>query len=432
MTETTIEAPATSPHERIYRRNFIPFLLDNILFTVAMGIIGTNTVIPDFLRQLTDSEILIGLSGSLFTVGYTLPQLFVARYIVRHARKKWWFVGPNIPVRFVILIFGVIVWLSSGDQAQFILVVFFIAYSIAALGDGLVGVPWADMAGTSLDNKWRARMFGIAAATTGLLMLGIAPVIGLVIGESGLEFPNNYAILFIASGLIFAISIIPGLFFHELPGGKAVDELPSLQEFLPELGRILRDDLQFRAYIILRILTNLFMMAFPFYIGYATVRLGLSSEVAVPNLLAMQTIGTLGGALLYTWVGAKNTLLYIRIAVLCGAILPVCALLAGIVGPFPLYVGFLISGLLAGSNLFACFMNWIVDYADADQRPTYVGLANTITAIASLVAPFIGGTIAQYLGYEPLFIVSMILALMGLFVSLRYMYNTQVEVVKTK
>lgn len=423
MTETA--HPAKSPYEPIYRRNFFWFLIDNILFTIAMGIIGTNTVIPDFLRQLTDSEILIGLSGSLFTVGYTLPQLFVARYIVRYAKKKWWFVIANIPARIIIFFFGIIVWLSSPDQAQFILIAFFVAYSISALGDGLVGVPWADMVGTSLDNKWRARMFGIATVLSGILMLLLAPVIGFIIGESGYAFPNNYAILFIIAGVLFAISIIPGIFFHELPGGKAVEKLPSIQDFLPELGRILRDDLQFRAYIILRILTNLFMMAFPFYIGYATVQLGLSSEIAVPNLLAMQTIGSLGGAMLYTWIGAKNNLLYIRLAILSGVILPLCALLAGIIGPFPLYIGFLVSGLAAGSNLFSCFMHWIVDYADADQRPTYVGLANTITAIASLVAPFIGGSIAQHLGYEPLFIVSMILALMGLYVSVRHMYNTQ-------
>jgi MFS family permease len=427
MTQSNIPFPKQSPHEPVYRRNFFWFLIDNILFTIAMGIIGTTTVIPDFLRQLTDSEILIGFSGSLFTVGYTLPQLIVARYIVRYARKKWWFIGPNIPTRLIMLAFGIFVWYSTPDQSQLVLLAFFLAYGIAAFGDGLVGVPWADLTGTSLDNKWRARMFGIATIISGILMLGIAPIIGFILGDFGLAFPSNYAFLFIVSGLIFVISIIPGIFIHELPGGKAVDKLPAIEEFLPELGRILRDDLQFRAYIILRIFTNLFMMAFPFYIGYATITLGLSSEVAVPNLLAMQTIGSLAGALIYTYIGAKNNLLYIRLAVASGALLPIAALLANVVGPLPLYIGFLISGLAYGSNLFSSFMQWIVDYADADQRPTYVGLANTITAIASLVAPFIGGTIAQHLGYEILFVVSMGLAIMGLYVSVRYMHNTKAK-----
>src|ERR671938_627756 len=103
---TDRDAPMLSPpdRERVYRRNFPLFLADSLLFTLAMGIISATTVIPDFLRHLTDSEILIGLSGSLFSIGFTLPQLFIARYIVRSAHKKWWFVGQNILVRPAMLI----------------------------------------------------------------------------------------------------------------------------------------------------------------------------------------------------------------------------------------------------------------------------------------------------------------------------------------
>ncbi len=227
------------------------------------------------------------------------------------ARKKWWFVGPNIPVRFVILIFAVVAMLIGKDRPELILLAFLICYSIAAVGDGLVGVPWADLTTTSLDNRWRARMLGLTAAGTGVIMLLAAPLIGVLLGDTGPGFPTNYAILFGASGLLFVISIPLGMFFHELPGGKARETLPSFREFLPDLGRVLRDDVPFRAFIIMRILTSLFMMAAPFYVGYATVQLGLSSQVAVPVLLAMQTIGSVGGTVLSTWLGARNNLLCI-------------------------------------------------------------------------------------------------------------------------
>lgn len=425
MTDT----PALSPssRERIYRGNFVYFMADNLLFTVAIGIIGSTTVIPDFIRHLTSSEILIGMSGSLFTVGYTLPQLFVARYIVRYARKKWWFVGPNIPVRFVMLIFaGVLAWLGTGRPGLSLLA-FFVCYTIAAVGDGLVGVPWADLAATSLDNRWRARMFGITAAVSGVIMLAIAPLVGLVLGDRGAGFPNNYAILFAISGAIFAISTLPGLFIHELPGGKAVEKLPALAEFFPNLGRVLRQDGPFRAFILLRVLTSLFMMAAPFYVGYATVTLGLSSQVAVPVLLAMQTAGSIAGALLYTWIGARDNMLYIRLAMASAVLLPVCALLAGMVGPLPLYAGFLVSGLANSGNLLSCYVNWVVGYARHDQRPVYVGLSNTVAAVASFIAPFIGGALAQYLGYRPLFAVSLAIALVALFVSVRVLRAAPVE-----
>lgn len=423
MTEPEPQALSPLSRERIYRRNFKYFLADSILFTVAISIIGSSTVIPDFVRHLTDSEIVIGLFSTLFTVGYTLPQLFIARYIVRYSRKKWWFVGPNIPVRLVILIFaGITVWLGK-ERPELILLAFFICYSIAAFGDGLVGVPWADLAGTSLNSRWRARMFGLTTAVTGVTMLLLAPVIGAILGDSGPGFPYNYAILFAISGLIFALSTVPGLFIHELPGGKAKERPPTFGEFLPDLGRVLRDDKPFRAFMVTQMLTSLFMMATPFYIGYATVRLGLSSAVAVPVLLAMQTAGSIAGAVLYTWLGERNNVLYMRLALISAALLPSSALLAGVVGPLPLYAGFLVSGLATGSNLLSCYLNWLVGYADPDQRPMYVGLSNTAAALVSIVAPIIGGAIVQNLGYQLLFTTSLVIALTALFVAFRYLSN---------
>jgi MFS family permease len=417
------------PHrERIYRRNFFIFLTDNILFTLAMNIIGGSTLIPDFVRHLTRSEVLIGLSSSMFDVGWTMPQLFIARYIVGSERKKWWFIGPNIPVRFVMLIFAGLTVLIGKERPGSILLAFLICYSIAAFGDGLVGVPWADLAGTSLDSRWRARMFGLTTVSTGVIMLGIAPLVGLVLSDAGPSFPNNYALLFGVSGALFALSILPMLFVHELPGGKAVEKIPSLGEFLPGLGQVLRRDAPFRAMLIARMLTSLFAMAGPFYIGFATVRLGLSSTVAVPVLLAMQTTGSVIGALVYAWLGARNNLLYIRLALVGATLLPVSALLAARLGPVPLYFGFLISGLTLG-NLFAGFQNWVITYPAADQRPTYAGLFNTVAALVSLLAPFIAGTIAQQIGYETLFVVALGMGLAALFVTLRFIRTQHAQAV---
>lgn len=419
-----IQSSSQPPLERTYRRNFALFLTDGILFTLAMNILGPTTLIPDFIRQLTRSEILIGLSSSLFDIGWTMPQLFVARYVVRSERKKWWFVGPSIPVRFVMIIFAVITVLLGKDRPELILLAFLITYGIASVGDGIVGVPWADLIGTSLDNRWRARMFGWMSASAGVIMLGIAPLIAVILSSAGPAFPNNYALIFGFAGMLFALSILPILFLHELPGGKAVEKMPSLGEFLPELGRVLRTDAPFRAILITRMLTSLFTMASPFYIGFATEQLGQSNASAVPTLLAVQTIGAVTGALVYTWLGARNNLLFIRLALLVAALLPVSALLAARVGPLPLYVGFLASGLTL-SNLFASYLNWVVSYATPDQRPVYAGLFNTIAAVISLASPLLGGFIAQQFGYEAVFTTALFMILLALFVTLRFVRSPQ-------
>jgi MFS family permease len=355
-------------------------------------------------------------------VGTGLPQLVIARYIVRFERKKWWFVVPGIPMRVALLIFaGAVVWLDTARPGA-ILLAFLICYGMFSFGNGVVIVPWSDLVGTSLDNRWRARLFGLINAGAAVILLGAAPLIGVVLSDAGPAYPHNYALLFGAAGALFALTILPTVLIHELPGGKAVEKLPALREFLPSLGRVLRRDAPFRTVVITRLLTTLFAMAGPFYIGFATVRLGLSSTVAVPTLLAMQTLGTVTGGLLYTWLGARDNLLFIRLALAAAAGLPISALLAGLVGPLPLIVGFLVSGLTSGS-LFDSYQNWVITYAPPDQRPIYVGLFNTVVAVMSLIAPFIAGTIAQYLGYEPLFLVALVMIVGALFVALRYIQN---------
>ena len=52
-----------------------------------------------------------------------------------------------------------------------------------------------------------------------------------------------------------------------------------------------------------------------------------------------------------------------------------------------------------------------------------MGLSNTAAAVFALLSPFIAGTIAQEFGYEPLFAVALVMALIALFVSLRYLRN---------
>lgn len=413
----------TSNLEKTYRRNFALFLLDGILFTVALGMIGSTTVIPDFVGRLTDSKIIIGLSASLFSVGYTLPQLFVARYIVGFERKKWWFILPNIPTRFVILLFAIFVWFSSDNQSSTILFLFLGCYSIAALGDGLVGVPWADLTGSSLDERWRARFFGLMPAIGGLIMLAVAPLIALILSDSGPEFPNNYALLFGISGVLFVLSIFPVIFVTELQGGKAKENISTFSDYLPQLWRLLYQDKSYRGIIMAQVFTSLYLMAMPFYIGFGTTQLGLSSETAVPVLLAMQTIGTIGGALIYTWLGAKNNLLYMRLALAGATILPILAILAPFGGSILLYIGFLISGLSISNIMFA-YHNWIVTHAPVDERPIYIGLSNTIIAVVSLIAPIIGGAIVQIGSYTLLFGTALLMAIVASVIMLRYMQRS--------
>ncbi len=408
-----------SERDRIYRRNFIFFLADFVLFSVAFNLIGSTTVIPDFVRKLTGSEILIALSSQMFEILWLMPQLLVARRLVRVENKKMWFVVPNIPVRTLMIIFSGVILLVGPGHPGLLLVFFLVFYGMFAIGDGLVGVPWVDLMGSSLDNRRRTRLFGMGNALLGVMVLGIAPVIHFVLGDNGPDFPDNYALLFFLAGIVFLITIPAGVLIHELPGGKARETMPSLREYLPDLVHVLREDAPFRVMTLARLLTTFFTMAVPFYIGFATERLDMESDVAVSNLLMMQTLGSVSAALLYARVGDRHLVRFIHLAMIAGVLQPLMALIASQTGPAPLYLAFLLGGVVGGMLGYS-FINWVIGYATPDQRPTYSGLFNSVSAVGLLSAPVIGGLLVQTLDYEAVFIGALLMMTAALAVTLRF------------
>jgi MFS family permease len=71
------------------------------------------------------------------------------------------------------------------------------------------------------------------------------------------------------------------------------------------------------------------------------------------------------------------------------------------------------------------YLNWLVGYADADQRPIYGGLSNTLAAVISLIAPFIAGTIVQSLGYRPLFAIALVMAFCAWLLVFRFLHDPE-------
>jgi MFS family permease len=418
MTETT-SALSTTERDRIHRLNYYVFLADFVLFGIGINFISASTVIPDYVRKLTSLEILIGFSGSMFEFGWLLPQLLIARRLMQVERKKWWFIGPNIPVRLLMIVYAGIIFLSGAENVTLLLILFLIFYGLAALGDGLVGVPWIDLLGSSLDDKRRARLFGLGNAVVGIGVLASTPIIRTILSANGPGFPNNYGMLFLIAGCCFLITVPAMLWVKELPDGKPRETAPPLHEYLPDLIRILRKDQPFRAMISTRILGTLFTLAGPFYIGFATERLDLASENAVPTLLFMLTLGSVSASLLYSRFGAQHNLFFIRLALVMGLLMSALALLAGVIHHGVLYAAFFCGGVSSGT-LYLSFINWLIAYSIPEQRPIYTGLFNSVSAGGLLLAPIIGGLVVQWVSYEAAFGAALVIMACAVYVSLRY------------
>jgi MFS family permease len=57
-------------------------------------------------------------------------------------------------------------------------------------------------------------------------------------------------------------------------------------------------------------------------------------------------------------------------------------------------------------------MNIILEFCAPEDRPTYIGLTNTLLAPAML-APVLGGWLATWAGYRGLFLVAAVVSVLG-------------------
>jgi MFS family permease len=222
-------------------------------------------------------------------------------------------------------------------------------------------------------------------------------VVSVVLSSTALGWPANYALLFLACGVTWALSLVSFLFIREAPLA-AVQAPQPWPAYFRRLAAVVHTDKPFRRAVAAQLCLGSIGMAAPFYIVHGLDNLGFPAS-SVGVFTSVQLVGAVFGALLVGLLGEKRgTRSVMRVwgalalaAPGVGIAAPLAArLLPGAV--LPVYaVAFVIVGVQGIASL-AGFMNWVLGYAPASERPLYIGFANTLGGL-TLVMPLIGGWI---------------------------------------
>jgi MFS family permease len=182
-------------------------------------------------------------------------------------------------------------------------------------------------------------------------------------------------------------------------------------EYLPGLVRLMREDRTFLRVNASRLLIGFCGLASPFFAVFAIRELGVA-EANIGLFAIAQTIGSALAGLLFGWIAErKGSHVVIRIVGGVYLLAPGLILAAGMVGggaavTVALVAGaFLLLGLGDGSIMLG-FMNYVLEIAPEGQRPIYIGLANTLAG-AIVLYPFIGGAVADWVGYRIVFLLAL-------------------------
>ena len=390
-------------------RNFVVNVLDLTFFTFANSFIYGATILSLYASYLTTSAVLIGLIPTIQMVGYSLPQLLLARRAEILTRKKPFIqkisIMERLPYLFVAL--GILAWPDAPRWLSYTILAMGLA--LAAGTGGLITPAWKTMLAKLVPVQRRGRLFGLSGALGGLLGVGGAAVSRHILATY--SYPTSFGICF---ALCFACQVVSWVFLalnrepaKETPREK---ETVSARQYWRRLPGVLRDHPNFGRYLLSRALITLGAMGTAFYVVYARDTFKIT-DAFVANLtmtaLISQTVST-------PFMGWLADRLGHKLLMELGALVGVGAVLLVLLAPnvLWLYAVFALVNASASAMSVAAF-GITMEFSDPEDLPTFEALAGTITAGPVILAPLLGGWLADAAGYNALFVVALAFGIAG-------------------
>lgn len=414
---------ATPELRKNTRFNFAVNVIDAGFFGFGyLGLASLVTVIPLFLDGLGASKALIGLAGSLHDIGWQVPQLFIAPFVSRRTRYKPMLLWMTLHERWPILMLALVALAIPVLGPSVALVITLLLLVIYGLGGGLSAIPWQSMIGKIMPPNRMGTFFGVQSALANLLGAAGAVVAGFLLER--IDSPLDFALCFGIAGLALFLSM-GTLSLTREPAHELVAVTENTPRTRQRMGKILREDANFRWFLLAKAFTACAIVGVSFYSLYAVQRFS-APESVLGIMTGVLTLSQMSANLLFGWLGDRwgHRLMYV-IGGLMMAASALLAVLAPSVGW--LYLVFGLAGA-ARAAFWAVTISFTLEFGTLEERPVYIGMANTLIAPITLGAPIVGGSLAQAWGYPPLFIICSIAGLLTALVLYFLVYDPRFRV----
>ncbi len=393
-----------SEENRDLQHNYIANIGDGAFFGFGVGFASYTTVIPLFISTLTSSAALIGLVPAIHNVGWQLPQLLTASKISKMERVKPFVMFMTIHERLPILGLAFVGLLLPRLSVTTALIISFLLLIWQGLGAGFTANAWQIMISKVIPGNIRATFYGFQAAASNLLSSLGAFLSGILLSK--IAPPYDFASCFLIASVLYVIS---WFFLNQTRESKRLIDSQAISPtpIWKNMVKILKTDQSFSNYLVSRFISQFGMMSYAFITVFAVSRLGMTTiqaGIMTSILLITQVVANpLLGRLADKW-SRKSVLI---LGCVCSAMSSLLAITFKEFGLFS--VVFILAGV-ANACYWTIGLTISLEFGTEEQRPVYVGMSNTLVAPATILAPLLGGILADMFGYTIMFIVSAIFA----------------------
>jgi len=280
------------PHTR---RNIVFLSLDFVMFSIGFAFFDPTVLVPAFAKELSGSSFLVGALAGVRVLMVTLPQIVAASVLLNSARKKPLLALSSLGGRLPVLFLAIAVLFWSQSRPGLVIGALVLAIGLFFISEGLNGISWPDLVGKVIPAGIRGRFLGFGQLGSSLFAMGAGWGVKRILGEGGLAFPQNWALLFALAFVFLMLSLVAILLVYEEP--DPVEKQPTrLWRAIRLLARHVRDDIKLRRLVILQIVLGIASTISPFVVVRARELLARGDD-ALALFLVMQNLGGVAAAI---------------------------------------------------------------------------------------------------------------------------------------
>ncbi|MBP0481707.1 MFS transporter [Sagittula salina] len=365
-------------------KNGLRHMVSLSMTKVADGLIDPKLVLSWLAGSLGVPAAVVSAFVPIREAGALLPQILLAGRVEAMRRRKWAWVAGAVGQGLAAAAIAIAALLLEGIAAG---VAIACALAVLAVSRSLASVSYKDILGKTVAKTRRGAVTGMAGSAASFAVLGFALLLIFGIGQG----PDQKT-----GPVVLAIALAALLWLAAAAVFSTVEEKPSRPEDEGPVWDLtpLRDDPQFRRFILARGALTVTALAPPYFVMLVGGQAALSGLGAL--LLASSAASFLSS---YVWgrLSDRSSRLVLALSGFVASVFMALAValerlgLAASVWVVPVVLfGLMVAyhGVRQGRSVY------LVDMSPADARASYAALANTLIGGLLLAVGALGGVLA--------------------------------------
>lgn len=387
------------------KRNYLGNYLHGMLGMTGFRLVNAPTFLPAYLHAVSGSNAIVGLGLALQQVGGVISPIFGASRIEHRTRVMPAAIWMGSLARLAVLGMAIAGWLLKGPQLAAALLLMMLLFGIFM---GAQRVVFSLLVAKVIPISRRGRLQAWRSMTGS----GIAAVLSYFAGKYLIGrnvLGNGYSTTFVCAFVLTTLGLWAMQFLVKEPEPPTTRPQTRFRERFRDLPRLIGQDRSYAFFLLVQMLATSARIATPFYILYVTQKLHLHGAAEMGSMLGlMSTAFMLGDTFSNIGWGSLGDKTGFRLVLLLSLIIWVAATVLLMEVNLSALIALAFFGLgAAQAGYMMSAQTMILEFGHRDELPMRIAISATAESITATLGPLVGGGLADLLGYNTVFGISL-------------------------